>query len=196
MIPVFGSILKPSIWYKKYGASATFDSGKAGTGIVLSAGNLQADCNQSGWTSVLATTAAPTGKSYCEMKITKSGFQDAMYGCADTNFIRSSYLGSTSNACGSQIDANSFLASGITVDYTPNGSLALNDVIGLFFDNTNHRLYISKNGVFYNSGSPKTNSGWVAHVLPSTVYAALSLSTTAITVVANFGGSAFAYAPT
>ena len=78
---------------------------------------------------------------------------------------------------------------------TSYSSFAVNDKMMFAFKPSNGHVWWGKNGTWYNSGDPANDTGYVATVSTSTVFAPFIGAGNAFSATFNFGATAFAYTP-
>jgi hypothetical protein len=130
----------------------------------FSNGNLGYTSSASDWDSAPSTLGASSGKFYCEMKVTAtaSGTTRSVIGICDArdgNLVAESEFGLTSSTAGDNVGyttgtvhKNNSDAGGTFASYTTN------DIIGMYADLDNGKVYFAKNGVLQNSGVPTSGS--------------------------------------
>jgi hypothetical protein len=130
----------------------------------FSQGNLGYTSSASDWDSAPTTIAASSGKYYCEMKVTATagGVTRSVLGICDErdgNLVAESEFGLTSSTAGDNVGygpgavhKNGSGAGGTFASYTTN------DIIGMYADLDNGKVYFSKNGDMQNSGDPTSGS--------------------------------------
>jgi hypothetical protein len=163
---------------------ATWDPASKGSAFTLSNGNLTA-AQTSANGSVLSTIGLTTGKWYWEVKLTvASGNPYTAVGVWSGSHSGSNYVGQTSAGWG-------LMTNGTQLAISNNGSavnegstpFVINDVIGIALNaNTGATAFYRNNALI---GSATVTTG--------TIYAAIGGSGYAVTAVANFGATTFAY---
>jgi len=130
----------------------------------FSEGNLGYTSSASDWDSAPGTIAASSGKYYCEMKVTATagGTTRSVLGICDVrdaNLVAESEFGLTSGTAGDNVGygpgavhKNNGGAGGTFASYTTD------DIIGMYADLDNGKVYFSKNGAMQNSGDPTSGS--------------------------------------
>ena len=130
----------------------------------FSNGNLGYTSSASDWDSAPSTIGASSGKFYCEMKVTATagGTTRSVLGICDArdgNEVAESEFGLTSSTAGDNVGygpgsvhKNGSNAGGTFASYTTN------DIIGMYADLDNGKVYFAKNGVLQNSGVPTSGS--------------------------------------
>ena len=130
----------------------------------FSQGNLGYTSSASDWDSAPTTIAASSGKYYCEMKVTATagGVTRSVLGICDErdgDLVAESEFGLTSSTAGDNVGygpgavhKNGSGAGGTFASYTTN------DIIGMYADLDNGKVYFSKNGDMQNSGDPTSGS--------------------------------------
>ena len=130
----------------------------------FSNGNNGYTSSASDWDSAPSTLGASSGKWYCEMKITAtaSGTTRSVLGICDArdgNLVAESEFGLTSSISGDTVGysngtvhKNSSDAGGTFASFTTN------DILGMYVDLDNGKVYFAKNGTIQNSGVPTSGS--------------------------------------
>ena len=130
----------------------------------FSEGNLGYTSSASDWDSAPGTIGASSGKYYCEMKVTAiaGGVTRSVLGICDErdgNLVAESEFGLTSSTAGDNVGygpgavhKNGSGAGGTFASYTTD------DIIGMYADLDNGKVYFSKNGAMQNSGDPTSGS--------------------------------------
>jgi len=130
----------------------------------FSEGNLGYTSSASDWDSAPGTIGASSGKYYCEMKVTAiaGGVTRSVLGICDArdgNLVAESEFGLTSSTAGDNVGyspgsvhKNGSGAGGTFASYTTD------DIIGMYADLDNGKVYFSKNGTMQNSGDPTSGS--------------------------------------
>ena len=130
----------------------------------FSEGNLGYTSSASDWDSAPGTIAVSSGKWYVEMKITgdAGGVTRSVLGLCDErdgNIVAESEFGLTSSVVG---DTVGYTSGTIHKNSSDTGataaSFAVNDIIGMYVDLDNGKVYFSKNGTMQNSGDPTSGS--------------------------------------
>ena len=131
---------------------------------VFSENNLGYTSSDSDWDSAPSTFAASSGKWYVEMKITgtASGVTRSVLGICDErdgNLVAESEFGLTSSIDGDTVGYSSGDAhKNSSADSGSFDTFGLNDIIGMYVDLDNGKVYFSKNGSMQNSGDPTSGS--------------------------------------
>ena len=160
-------------------------------------GNLTATSSSYG--AMCATMGASSGKWYWEMFYSNRtssvspviGFGNDLFNYANPP---SGYLGSDSNAGGLQVNNGSAAFNGGSTSY--GSAISTNDLVMFAMDLDNRKFYIGKNGTWFNSGNPVTQTNawpYSANILGSTFFPAVNMYTD--TGDTNFGQRPFAYTP-
>jgi hypothetical protein len=169
------------------GTFTTLNPADAASGITLSGGNLTA-AGTSGLKSVRGIAGKSTGKWYYEAKITVGTV--AVIGSGQSDAVLTTFPGANSNGYGYYSLGAQYYAN---TNYSPQASYTTNDVIGVALDLDNYTIQYYKNNVA--QGTAKTlQETTVAAWIPGTVMFPM-IAPNASTIVANFGGTAFAYTP-
>ena len=130
----------------------------------FSQGNLGYTSSASDWDSAPSTFAASSGKWYVEMKITgtASGVTRSVLGICDErdgNLVAESEFGLTSSVAGDTVGYTSGdVHKNSSADSGSFDTFGLNDIIGMYVDLDNGKVYFSKNGTMQNSGDPTSGS--------------------------------------
>jgi hypothetical protein len=130
----------------------------------FSQGNLGYTSSASDWDSAPTTIAASSGKYYCEMKVTgtASGVTRSVLGICDErdgNLVAESEFGLTSSVVGDTVGYSSGdVHKNSSADSGSFDSFGINDVLGMYVDLDNGKVYFSKNGTMQNSGDPTSGS--------------------------------------
>jgi len=166
----------------------------------FSTGNLTATAPNSGeYYPAFSTLGIETGKFYMEYEIGAAGsFHVGVSAQVDTDTsfpYNDRYLGETSKSVGVAGSNGSSYIAGSATSY--GSSYTSGDILGLALDMTNKKLYVSKNGTFYNSGNPASGSNGIdiSGILSSGDYAFFGHScyggSGSRTIEANFGQGFF-----
>lgn len=162
---------------------ATWNPNDKDVSITLSGGDLTASSSSGLWKSVRSTIGKSSGKWYWEYKIT-TATTIVMSAIANINALVTKGFFEDTNAWGYYSQTG--------LKYTNSGAAAYgttystNDIIGLALDMDAGTITFYKNNV---------SQGIAFSGLTGAIYAGTSMSSTSITVVANFGATALVYAP-
>ena len=137
---------------------------KAAYQPTFSTGNLTATAPNSGqYYPAFSSLGIETGKFYMEYKIGAAGtFHIGISSQSDTDTsfnVNDRYMGETSKSVGIADSNGSYYISGSATSY--GSSYTSGDIIGLALDMTNKKLYVSKNGTFFNSADPASGTGGI-----------------------------------
>jgi hypothetical protein len=137
---------------------------KAAYQPTFSTGNLTATAPNSGeYYPAFSSLGVETGKWYMEYKIGSAGtFHIGICSENDANTVfptTDNYMGESSKSVGISDGNGSYYISGSATSY--GSSYTSGDIIGLALDMTNKKLYVSKNGTFFNSANPASGSGGI-----------------------------------
>ena len=142
---------------------ATFNPLGSGANVTFSEGNLKPSDDGTSHTSMkgifISTIGVSTGKWYAEFKYDDS---DSIVGIATTTKdykgLSQYYLGQGTLEYG--LDSNgtpTIYTNGSGTTYG-SGSTSSGDIVSVALDLDNNKLYFAKNGTYYNSGNPATNT--------------------------------------
>lgn len=166
---------------------ATWNSAALGSGTTLS--NSDRTAASSGNTSDLATGGKSSGKWYMEM--TKDSGSSTLIGVANSSSLRTNFPGENANswavysANGNKYNSGTGAAYGTS--YT-NG-----DVVMVALDMDNGKVWMGKNGTWYNSGDPAAGTNAAYTGLTGTLMIIGGGDATARSLTGNWGASAFTY---
>jgi len=130
----------------------------------FSEGNLGYTSSASDWDSAPATIGVSSGKWYVEMKITgtASGVTRSVLGLCDerdANLTAESEFGLTSSIVGDNVGySNGDVHKNNSADSGSFDTFGINDILGMYVDLDNGKVYFSKNGTMQNSGDPTSGS--------------------------------------
>jgi hypothetical protein len=168
---------------------------KLGASQTLTQANL--NVSGSGWGTTSSTLSVTTGKWYWEItSINSAGTASNpsfMIGVStDTSNNQSSY-----NATGVyHMQDNGDRYYNNTTDTRISGvSIVTNDVVMLAYDADAGKLWIGKNGTWFNSGSPTGGTGQIYSSIPTTGVTPTAAASGAGAYNANFGQRPFSYTP-
>jgi len=129
-----------------------------GSGITFSEGNLKIANSASDWRPLISTMAVTSGKWYCEVKVTDIG-SASKYGIIDVlqyndngNLFYNVASGTrawTYRGFQGKVYNNTNDAGGASYG----NSFTTNDIIGIYLDCDNNKVYWAKNGTVQNSGT-------------------------------------------
>ena len=137
---------------------------KAAYQPTFSTGNLTATAPNSGqYYPAFSSLGIETGKFYMEYKIGAAGsFHIGICSENDANTVfptTDNYMGESSKSVGISDGNGSYYISASATSY--GSSYTSGDIIGLALDMTNKKLYVSKNGTFFNSADPASETGGI-----------------------------------
>lgn len=158
--------------------------------ITLSNGNLTATSSANSGPTVRSTTSKSAGKLKIEFVVGAIGTAGARVGLTTAGAALSSQVGIAASTLG-WVSSGIFQTGGITAG--SGVTFTTGDVLGFELDFTTNKLYVSKNGVYAFGTNPATAA---AFALPAAtpMFAAASPNISTL-LTANFGASAFSYAP-
>jgi hypothetical protein len=165
-------------------------------GLTVTGGNLNLSLATATWYSIRASMAFPsTGKYYWEYTVNDSG--NHIVGILDANgsLGANTYIyGSNLYGYGWQSAAALKGNNGVTSSY---GSAATtNDVIMIAFDADNRSLFVGKNGTWFNSSNPATNTSPMYSSIPTTLtFFPTFAQYSTVSSATNFGQRPFSYTP-
>jgi hypothetical protein len=170
---------------------ATWNPYDKGPNIVVSGNNLTAGNSISGWNSVRATIGKSSGKWYCEITI-PTGNSDPnsfMIGTVNHDIMTNHLYANSQGACVQVDQVLTNTSNGVTNNGSGFYTFANGDIVGIALNMTNGNLDLYRNNTIM-SPSP------IFSGLTGTHYPACSFnSAVGLTLVANFGASAFSYSP-
>ena len=165
-------------------------------GLPVAGGNLNLNGGTAAWYSIRSTIAFPsTGKYYWEYTVNDTGTN--IVGILDANGSQAAnaYVYGTNQygygwQCVAAVKGNNNVISAY------GSATAAGDVIMIAFDADNRSLFVGKNGTWFNSSNPATNTSPMYSSIPTTltffpVFAQYSTTTSAT----NFGQRPFTYTP-
>jgi hypothetical protein len=174
-----------------------------GANITVSDGNLAASSATNSIKGLLSTLAVGSGfKWYWEVTITslasdlrlQLGLATYQYNYASGYLGNSPYGGAgTWTGTGFIFDVNSVTVFSATVT-----ALAVNDVVMFAYDDATGKIWVGKNGTFYNSGAPASGTGNVATMTAGSNYlpaAMINTSGGTNAIALNGGQRPFSYTP-
>jgi len=137
---------------------------KAAYQPTFSTGNLTATAPNSGeYYPAFSSLGVESGKWYMEYKIGAAGtFHIGICSENDANTVfptTDNYMGESSKSVGISDGNGSYYISASATSY--GSSYTSGDIIGLALDMTNKKLYVSKNGTFFNSANPASGTGGI-----------------------------------
>jgi len=165
-------------------------------GLPVAGGNLNLNGGTAAWYSIRSTIAFPsTGKYYWEYTVNDTGTN--IVGILDANGSQAAnayVYGTNQYGYGWQCVAAVKGNNNVTSAY--GSATAAGDVIMIAFDADNRSLFVGKNGTWFNSSNPATNTSPMYSSIPTTltffpVFAQYSTTTSAT----NFGQRPFSYTP-
>lgn len=155
-------------------SAVTWNPSDKGANISLSNGNLDAAGGGGVWNSVRATVGHSSGKRYFEILMTVFTTH-LIVGLADSSFVLSSFLGTSSNSIGLEDNGSNF-ASGWTI---PNNGPSIGSPYVWMFavDMGAGKVWVGTNGTF--SGTVDVSGNWGAGLSGTAYPAVASLDSTA-----------------
>ena len=149
-------------------------------------GNLTATTAGAGnYYPCFSTFGVETGKWYAEFKPGAGDFHIGISSQSDTDtsFNKNDrYMGETSKSVGVANSNGSYYIGASATSYGSSGYSDTN-IVGVALDMTNKKLYVSKDGTFYNSGNPASGSNGID------ISGILSSGDTAFFAFTNYRGS-------
>ena len=124
------------------------------TAATISEGNLKiVTQNGGGYAPRTSTFALSQGKWYAEVKYVSrsSGDNFSLIGIKSTQTTNTNYLGQNTNDYGYYSDDGDYYQAGSSNSY--GASYDQGDIIGIYLDLDNNKLYFAKNGTIQNSGT-------------------------------------------
>lgn len=181
--------------------TASWDAAHKASQVTLSNNDLTAVHGAFGPSSgVRGSKGVSTGKWYWENKVTAGTMANTFGSGVVTSAHDPASNGGTffgQFAYGWSLLTNSGNKRTNGADAAYGSALALNDVLMTAIDLTAGKIWWGKNGVWFASGNPAAGTGFAYNNLSGTIYPCDGNGTSAnsFTWTANFGASAFAYAP-
>ena len=167
-----------------------------GSGLIISNGNLDHLANSSGnWYQARSTIAIPaSGKWYWEFTFTSGTASWCSVGMAPSTIALTMGFGpgTYGNYYGMTLDGTLYANNASTGSY--GSSFTSGDVLMVAFDRDNSKIYFGKNGTWFNSSNPATQTNPAASSISTT--ATLFPSVGAVNSSggsSNFGARPFAY---
>ena len=174
-----------------------------GIDITYDETNLQIAIGEDGQYGTQSSIGVNAGRWYCELKYiaTTSAGNDrvmpgivgnptklATYGVSPSPNFGEGYVGSSTDitSYGYYKDGNAYHNSGTT---SYGDTWTLNDIIGIYLDCEDNKLYFSKNGVVQNSGTGISITDPASTVSGNYFFAFTDTSSYGGTVQVNFGGA-------
>ena len=173
-----------------------------GANTTISNGNLYATNSTNAFNDAISTMPIiSNGKSYWE--ITLSSLSDAYritFGLCTPTFGPNGDPTTGNPGCGWQQNSSNttgnFYVNNASV-YSVANANSVNDVFMFAYDDSTGRIYVGKNGAWFNSGNPAAGTGYVGTLTTGNTYLPivnLNTSTGTNAVYFNFGaGSGFSY---
>jgi len=147
-----------------------------------------------------ATLGVSSGKFYWEVKyVAKSGGTDyPQIGITSTQTAANKGIGDNPHDWGQYIDNNTSYLRNNSSSSAWGTAFTVGDIVGVALDCTNNKLYLSKNGVFQESGNPSSGSNGISITAPASTPLGLYFpaftfydGSTNGTFSANFGNGYF-----
>ena len=156
--------------------SVTWNPSDHNAHAVLSGGNLTATGDNTLWATARTTHGVPsTEKRYWEVQILTDsskvlvGIADASFSLADNSLIG---FGATSAGFGSS--TNSVNGGTLSRSYSGTETINVSDII--MFARNGDKMWLGKNGTWYNSGNPATGTGeWLTGLSTTEFFPACSV---------------------
>jgi hypothetical protein len=162
-------------------ASSSFQPSASDPTFIFSNNNRTFYSN-SGWANARAAQGKSSGKWYWELQITQGS--NLMLGLALSGMATTGNFGSASNTIGLYLNGNNWFNNiGATVTQ-PSGAYpaTVGDVYMFALDMDNRRLYVGRNGTWYNGGNPATGATPLVTNIPfNTWYPAISVAPGGVT---------------
>ena len=161
--------------------------------LTYSEANLTVQRTTSNWEATGSTISVSQGKWYAEFVWTAGTY--AIIGVEDMDLVSTwdnEYIGYSANGRGYGWDGN---VRNNASDSAYGSTFTTSDIIGVAIDMDNKFVYMSKNGVFQNSGVPTsgaTGTGGLSLAGTNYIIGAAAYNAT---ISANFGQRPFAYTP-
>lgn len=171
------------------GTPATWDPLKLGSGTTLS--NSNRTSASTGNTSDLATGGKASGKWY--MEITKDSGATVLVGVGNTSAGRASFPGQDANGWAVYSSNGNKYNSGSGSAY--GSSYTNGDIIMVALDRDNGKVWMGKNGTWFNSGDPAAGTNAAFTGLTGTLYILGGGDAGARQMTGNWGQAAFSYTP-
>lgn len=165
--------------------SLIFDAATKGSNCTLSVGDTRITSTTTAWASARSTTGKSSGKWHVELKVVTLASTGApgyspMFGVCISSCDMNSYLYADSGSTcmygsGSELKYNN--RAGGNFDFTPVATPTppVNTIFGLSIDLDAKKIWLSKNGVFLNSGDPVAGTGALTYTGTPTLYPACSV---------------------
>lgn len=170
-------------------AGMIWDPATKGASVTLTGGNLTAAAGVA-WDSARSSIARTTGKWYWEITINTTTSSE-LIGICDSGFQNNNFVGGYANSAGWQAGGSTDRVGWGTGPIAPTGGgYATGDVIGFALDVDAGHCWMHRNGVW--QPNDPTGAASVTGII-GPVYVAASPYNANIT--ANFGATAFVYAP-
>jgi hypothetical protein len=167
---------------------------------VVSNGNLNTTSDTSGnWAQVRGTTAFPTsGKFYWEVTLSTSNTEDLSVGMGnETTSLNLNFApGSWANYYGMLDNGDLYANNASTSGY--GSSFANGDIFMIAFDRDNSKIYFGKNGTWFNSSNPATQTNPAASSISTSLTFFPMTGASGFTPPTgqhNFGQRPFSYTP-
>lgn len=166
------------------GTSRPWNSADKGANITLSNADYDATGSGATWNGVRCTAGFTAGKIFWEVTLTAlSSDVLSIPGIANGSASMTTYLGNSASSAGLQ-STNPIIVNGVTRDYaTAMPTFAVNDRFSFALDRDGGKLYVARNGTYFNSGDPAGGTGSVVSAISSgTWYPAASSQNTSQTL--------------
>jgi hypothetical protein len=165
------------------------------TAHTLANGNL--DVSSSAIGIAVGTVAMSTGKWYWEITLnTVSANVSPVFGYINQSFntatAGTTYLGIGANAGGVRRDNGQAFQNNTSTSYTGAAGFSAGDVAMVAFDADAKKMWVGKNGTWYNSGAPASGTGNIPLTITGTTFFP-AFNTYGNSWSVNFGQRPFAY---
>ena len=165
------------------------------TAHTLANGNL--DVSSSAIGIAVGTVAMSTGKWYWEITLnTVSANVSPVFGYINQSFntatAGTTYLGSGANNGGVRRDNGQAFQNNTSTSYTGAAGFSAGDVAMVAFDADAKKMWVGKNGTWYNSGDPGAGTGQIPLTITGTAFFP-AFNTYGDNWTINFGQRAFAH---
>ena len=168
------------------------------TDATLSNGNLAVAYGTSATiASAVSTMSMTTGKWYMEMQITATSATNptGVFGIQNQAMPVANYPGFTSTSYGLSLPNGNKVNNSSSTAY--GSAFVINDIAMMAVDMVAGKVWWGKNGTWFNSGNPATNTNEAFSGLPSEMWVSVGDGSTASTstMAFNFGQRPFSYTP-
>lgn len=164
----------------------------AGSGLVLSDGNLTAAGSGGIYRAVRATQARSAGKFCYEAKQLAVTANSSTSGFAASAMALNNYVGATAVSVAFQPNNHTLIAGAIALAGAPNVTFAAGDTMTFCVNFSAGMIWIAKNGAWLGGGDPaNTAAPWVTFAPGLSLYPAYASPDSGNVVRANFGAEPF-----